>query len=114
MASGQTTSSVDAALKLSGGISGTVRGPDGHPVAGICAEAVPVFAGASTIVGVSTAGGYRIVGIQPGSYRVRFTAGCGATGYATQWWQHASARTAKVIVVHASHMVTGIDASLHS
>ena len=31
-----------------------------------------------------------IGGVAPGRYRVEFASGCGATGYATQWWQDAN------------------------
>jgi hypothetical protein len=51
--------------------------------------------------------------VQPGRYEVKFSAGCGDSGFKTQWWQHAgSARAATVISVAAGAAVTGIDATL--
>jgi hypothetical protein len=61
----------------------------------------------------STRGRYSLIGLTPGRYTVMFASGCGATGYATQWWHHAtSAVTATVITVKADAVSTGIDATM--
>jgi hypothetical protein len=115
---GATTSNIDASLQPFGGISGTVTGPGSTPVAGECVTAIPVgkdFAGTlQPEFAISTnAGGYALAHVQPGTYKVKFSVGCGATGFATQWWQHASTATsATVITVGAGATVTGINATL--
>jgi hypothetical protein len=44
---------------------------------------------------------------------VKFSTGCGDTGFKTQWWQNASsAATATIITVNPGTPVPGIDAAL--
>jgi hypothetical protein len=52
---------------------------------------------------------------RPGRTRYRrFSAGCGATGYATQWYQSAASMTAaNVITVAANQTASGISATLN-
>ncbi len=62
----------------------------GRPVGGICVEAYAVaslggYLGNATGVTSRASGGYVIGDLQPGQYEVRFTTGCGASGYATRW-----------------------------
>jgi hypothetical protein len=45
---------------------------------------------APVLVSTSAGGGYRLTGLPPGRYAVRFTSGCGLVGYRTQWWQDAA------------------------
>jgi hypothetical protein len=115
---GGTTSGIDASLQPFGGISGTVTGPGATPVARECVTATPVgkdFAGTvpPEFAVTTKAGGYSLVGVQPGTYKVKFSVGCGDSGFATQWWQDASsASAAMVITVGGGAAVTGIDAAL--
>jgi hypothetical protein len=117
---GKTTAGVSLGLHVTGAIAGVVRGPGGRPVAGICAEAVPLSGGLGVIglgvsVGVTVAAGgsYRIGDLQPGPYKVRFTVGCGATGYATRWYKNArTSKSATVVKVSAATVTTGINAAL--
>ena len=49
----------------------------------------------------------------PGRHRVRFSPGCGAAGFATQWWKGAgSERAATIIKVPADTSVTAINAAV--
>jgi hypothetical protein len=110
---GTVTSGVDANLARDGSIAGTVTGPGGAPLTGVCVAAVGTGRGATPVVTVAARGGYAIAGLSPGRYRVEFSSGCGAVGYLTQWWRGAgSARTATVITVAAGSTVTGIGAAL--
>ncbi len=112
---GKTTTGVGIGLHVTGTIEGVVRGPGGKPVAGICAEAVPLRGGIGVPVGVTAAvgGGYRIADLQPGPYKVEFTVGCGATGYATRWYKNArTSQAATVVKVSAAAVTTGINATL--
>jgi hypothetical protein len=116
---GLTTPSIDAALRPgsdTGDITGTVSasGPSATPLSGACVTAVPLPAdSARPVVAVTKASGYTLAGLPPGRYKVRFSSGCGATGYATQWWQEkTSQKTATVIWVSAGQDVSGVSASL--
>lgn len=112
------TAGADLTLSTAGAISGVVRGPGGRPVQGICAEAYPVVNSLTTSpgipLGVTAAGGsYRIGDLQPNSYLVRFTVGCGASGFATRWYKNAKTVTGAALVrVHAAAETTGINVTL--
>jgi Carboxypeptidase regulatory-like domain len=117
---GATTPNINAALQLDGDITGTVSGPSATALSGICVTAVPVSGYALTdgvlpVVAVTSAGGYTLEDLLPGQYKVEFSSGCGATGYATQWWQDASSEaTATSVTVNAGEDVPGISATLTS
>lgn len=117
VAAGATTK-VTAALAATGSITGTVTSSaSSSPVAGIC---VGAFAGTSatqpSAVAVTGANGSYQIGFLPsGSYLVKFSSGCGATGYATQWYNDASsATTATPVAVSSGAARSGVDASLSS
>jgi Carboxypeptidase regulatory-like domain len=118
VASGKTTSAVNLTLATTGAISGTVR-RGGHAVlGGICAEAYPVSVpggaeGYATGVTSQAKGGYLISDLQPGTYKVRFTSGCGTSGYAARWYRNAGPQSrARVVRVRAATTTTGINVSL--
>lgn len=76
-------------------------------------DRVPTAAGSVPVVGVSRGRGDSLVDLQPGRYRVEFSAGCGATGYRTQSWRDASSKqTATAVKVTPGQLVTGISAEL--
>ena len=107
------TTGISATLALDGGISGVVKGRGGRPVSGICAEVVPLAGGASHVIGVTAAGRYHVIDLVPGRYKVSFSAGCGATGYATRWYKNARSRQqATIIQVSANKTTTGISITL--
>jgi hypothetical protein len=112
---GQTTPSINATLQPDGEITGTVSGPSGSAISGACAIAWPIpGAGTPPVVAVSRPGGYALADLLPGRYKVEFSSGCGAVGYASQWWKGASSKaTAKAITVVAGKDVSGISARLH-
>ncbi len=110
-----TTGSVDAALQSDGEITGTVSaGSPATAVSGACVTAFPVTAnGSLPVVAVSGPSGYTLADLLPGQYKVRFAAGCGATGYITQWYNDTATRTkATVITITPAGTVTGIGATL--
>jgi sarcosine oxidase gamma subunit len=109
----QTVAGPDVTLQPDGGISGVVRGAGDRPLAGICAEVLPVNGGAGAVIGVSASGRYSVTDLVPGRYRVRFEAGCGASGYATRWYKNARTRQrATVVQVSAGKTRTGISITL--
>jgi hypothetical protein len=91
---GRNTAGIDAALLNNGGISGTVTGASSKAaLGGICIRAVPRAVGRTASFTASAAGRYSLTGLLPGRYTVEFRSGCGATGYATQWWHGAASAT---------------------
>jgi hypothetical protein len=116
------TIGIDASLALDGGISGTVTDASHAPVAGECVTAVPVNPEPEPLLGQTldnaiavTAGNgsYALIDLPPGHYQVRFSTGCGDSGFTTQWWDNASsAQTATSVTVPATATVTGINAAL--
>ncbi|HEY2080004.1 MAG TPA: carboxypeptidase-like regulatory domain-containing protein, partial [Streptosporangiaceae bacterium] len=111
---GATTPSIDATLQPDGQITGTVSGPAASPLAGICVTAVPQASGSLPVVAVTRAsGGYTLADLLPGDYKVRFSPGCGATGYATQWYDDAPSHSAATpIPVGAGQTQSAINATL--
>ncbi|HEX6930702.1 MAG TPA: carboxypeptidase-like regulatory domain-containing protein [Streptosporangiaceae bacterium] len=117
---GHTTSGISAKLQPLGSIRGTVTDPGHAPVSGECITAVPIgkdlgglFPVTAEVAITTTAGSYSLADLQPGTYKVKFSTGCGDRGFKTQWWQAASSRTsATAIAVSAGAVVSGIDASL--
>jgi hypothetical protein len=108
---GAVTSGIDANLALDGSVAGSVTGPGGAPLTGVCVTALRT--GAAPVIAVTAGGGYTLGDLTPGRYRVEFSSGCGAAGYVTQWWKNASsAAAAAVITVNAGATVTGISAAL--
>jgi len=110
-----TTGSVDAALQPDGEITGTVSaGSPATALSGACVTAFPVAAsGSLPVVAVSGRSGYTLANLLPGQYKVRFAAGCGTTGYATQWYSDAATRAkATVITVTPAGTATGVSATL--
>jgi hypothetical protein len=113
--SGKTTKGANVSMRLSGTMTGVVRGPGGNPITGICVEAVPVRGG----IGIPTAttraadGSYRIADLQPGSYKVEFTDGCGASGFATRWYKNARTEFgSRLVRVFAAKVTSGINQTL--
>jgi hypothetical protein len=112
--SGTATQGIDAVLGGDGTVTGTVTGPAGSRLSGVCVSAIGLSREDLPTVGVSSGGAYTITGLPPGRYRVQFSSGCGASGYISQWWRDAgSERTASVLTVAAGAIVSGIDATLH-
>jgi len=111
---GSTTASIDAVLQSDGQISGTVSGASAGPLSGICVTAYPLAStGSLPIVAATGSSGYTLADLVPGQYTVRFSTGCGALGYATQWWKDAASHSAATVVtVGPSQEVSGISATL--
>ena len=113
---GSTTSSIDAALQADGEITGTVSasGSSASPLSGACVTAVPLPAGSALpVVAVTRSSGYTLADLVPGQYKVKFSAGCGAVGYVSQWWQQkTSQKTATVISVGPGQDKSGTSATL--
>jgi hypothetical protein len=90
----------------------TGPGPSHRPLTGICVAAQQVGSSAPPVIAVTSGGGYSVIDVSPGRYRVEFESGCGATGYATQWWKGVSVEKKATIIKVSASTVTGIDAAL--
>jgi hypothetical protein len=110
---GKTTGAIDASLPADGTVSGSVTGPGSTALTGVCVSAVPVAKGLNPIDTVSSAGGYQLTDVPPGSYRIEFESGCGQSGLASQWWDAASSvQAATIIRVTAGDTVPDISATM--
>ncbi len=110
----KTTSGINAVLRRGGEISGTVTGPEGKKLNGICVDpllsnnaissnGLPVFGA------VSRAGVYHVRGIPAGSYQLGF-APCNNANYApTLWPGTQNFQAAATIVIKPPETVTNID-----
>jgi Carboxypeptidase regulatory-like domain len=115
IATGSKTALTTATLVTDGSISGTVTASGGGALGGVCVAATPTGFGTVPVYTSTAANGtYSVVDLQPGSYKVQFSSGCGAAGYKTQWWNDKPTRAAaNVITVTAATATTGIGAALH-
>jgi Carboxypeptidase regulatory-like domain len=110
---GHVKGDVDAELGTYGTITGSVTGTAGTSLAGICVSAVPASGNLSPVYTTSSGGTYTLSGLPPGRYRVEFQSGCGAAGWAAQWWKSASsAKKATVLSVLPGSAFNGINASM--
>jgi protocatechuate 3,4-dioxygenase beta subunit len=119
--SGHTNTGINATMHQYGTISGTVRTPSNGPVSGECVTAVPTepqFDQAfdepiPDVSAITTAAGrYTLIAL-PGQYKIKFSAGCGDSGFATQWWNGASSAKIAQLVTVAYGTTKGVDATLH-
>ena len=103
-----------------GAITGTVTGQGGGPVKGECVTAVPFRTPADPFTGLTTpeiaitsrSGSYALLGLPPGSYKIEFSAGCGGSGFATQWWRGVSSAGSANPVTLRNSVISGVDATL--
>jgi hypothetical protein len=113
--SGATVPLSPVTLPDDGSISGTVTRKGGGALSGACVAATETgpVAGQPVYAVTGSAGSYSIIDLPPGKYRVEFSSGCGATGYHTQWWKHASSsKGATPVTVTTGTTTSGIGAAL--
>ncbi len=106
---GQTTK-IDVVMKEGGEISGTVTGPRGRKLYGVCVSPLTnSYAGFLVFQGVSADGVYHIRGVPAGSYQLGF-APCGSANYApTLWPGTQNYDVAPMIKVHPRQIIGNID-----
>src|SRR5262249_19599626 len=107
---GRTTEHISVVMKDGSEISGTVTGPSGRKLSGIC-----VYPLTSSPVGLllfnaeSRRGAYHIRSLPRGSYQIGF-ASCGLSNFAPTLWPHTqSYRSAPYIHVHGTSHVGKIN-----
>jgi len=104
------TTAIDATMKLGGEISGTVRGPRGKKLSGICVIPLMVTGTDYLYFGADSHNGvYHARGLPAGTYQMGF-APCRNTKYApTLWPDTQSYRAAAVIAVQPPNKISNID-----
>jgi hypothetical protein len=113
VASGAATPLSPVTLPSDGSIGGTVTQSGGSALAGVCVAATQTgpVAGLPVYAVTTSSGSYSIIDLPPGTYRVEFSSGCGATGYRTQWWDDKSiSATATPVTVTTGTTTSGISA----
>ncbi len=120
VSAGATRAGIDGTLQSYGGVTGSVRSGTA-PVAGECVTAVPYRIESDPIDGepaqeelaiTDKAGNYGLPDLTPGRYKIEFSAGCGASGFATQWWHGGrTASSASPITVKFA-TIPNVDATL--
>ncbi len=80
--SGHATRGIDAHLRLGGQISGTVTGPAGRKLGGVCVNVAGDVPGGQVEFSAATSakGTYQLHALFPGKYFVQFAVGCGVGG----------------------------------
>jgi hypothetical protein len=114
LAAAEGRTGVDASLSRPGSISGTVTGPGGDPLTGICVETVSLGDGSPAYSTTTDgSGAYTLDGVRPRAYKLEFR-DCDHLGpYATEYWNdRASAAAADPITVGDGEAVTGKSAQL--
>jgi len=107
---GRTTDHISVVMKDGSEISGTVTGPGGRKLSGICVYPLTSSpAGELLFNAESRHGAYHIRSLPRGSYQIGF-ASCGLSDFAPTLWPHTqSYRSAKYIHVHGTRHVGNID-----
>ena len=105
-----TTSGISVVMKLGGEISGTVRGPKGQKLSGICVEPLQVRGTDELYFStVARDGVYHARGLPAGTYQMGFES-CKSSAYApTLWPDTQSYRAAARIVVTPPQTISNID-----
>ena len=115
------TSGINAVLRPAGSITGVVTGTSGHPLAGVCAEAINSKDSQSqfAVIGpfaeptTNSHGAYLVSGLAAGSYDVLFAPCTGSSRYAERWYRrHGSTSFQTAVRVRAGKLTSGIDSRL--
>lgn len=110
---GSDTEQIDADLDPKGQITGTVTDSgSGGPVAGIYVEVYDSSGSYESYVRTDASGKYRVLGLDPGSYKVQFFDDDGS-GYRSEFYNdHTTLDSADSITVTDRGVTQGINASL--
>src|SRR5262249_2062315 len=111
---GQVTRPISVKMRPDGAIAGTVTGPGGKPVTGICVRALAQGNQPTRFLVVTGSDGtYQIGSLQPGRYLIEFFARCRANRNVPSWWKNSStALNGPRGLVRSGQTRTGINASL--
>ncbi len=110
---GANVTAINAAMQLTGSISGTVTASGGGGLASACVTATENGGAGFGSTFTFTGGAYTITGLAPGTYTVDFQY-CGSSGaYAEQWYNNqSSSATANPVTVTANSTIPNINAAM--
>ena len=107
---GNTTDGINAVLTREGIIAGTVIGVGGIGLSDVWVEACPSDGSPCSSESTRASGGYGIMGLAAGAYKVRFRS---VSGYHGEWYDDKpDFASATEVVVSAGSATRGIDAAL--
>ncbi|WP_407359098.1 carboxypeptidase-like regulatory domain-containing protein [Microbacterium sp. LTA6] len=110
---GETVTGIDASMQLGGSITGQVtRESDGSPVSGVTVQVSSNSPAAPKYAWTGMDGTYRIFGILPGDYTVRFTPPADSGLGSEAWNGVLDGGAATPVTVVAGDVIEAIDASL--
>lgn len=110
---GETITGIDASMQLGGSITGQVtRESDGSPVSGVTVQVSSNSPAAPKYAWTGMDGTYRIFGILPGDYTVRFTPPADSGLGSEAWNGVLDGGAATPVTVVAGDAIDAIDASL--
>lgn len=112
VAAGARRTGIDATLARGASISGTVSVPAGHSANGAQVSAYSSEYASAAWAFVSADGTYRLSGLRPGSYRLKFAPGQGSALMPEWYSDKTSYATADPLSVAAGDVRNGIDATL--
>ena len=103
---GGTQAGIDFGLAAGGALSGTVRGGDGAPLAGLWVSAQPIGSGYGSGAQTDATGLYIVHGLVPGDFRVW----TGGDPYAGEYYDNQTEwRAATPVTVAAGATASGVD-----
>lgn len=110
VSSGMTSSGIDAAMVLAGGLTGTVT-YNGSPVTNMQVSAFDATNGLGWTVPTDASGKYTFSNLPTGSYKVLFQGH--DLGYVDQWYNaRQDANTADMVSITPGVVTSGVDAAL--
>jgi protocatechuate 3,4-dioxygenase beta subunit len=122
VSAGHLTKGIDAKLVPAGTISGRVTDTAPAGLGRECVTAVPFHAKPDPFFNqpimpevaiTSPTGHFTLSGLFPGQYKVKFSSGCGRSGYAGQWWDDATSQQTATVIRLAFTDIGGINARLN-
>lgn len=109
---GEETRDVDATVSRGAEVGGVVTGPDGSPVAGVEVSVVEHAADYGTTATTDSEGRYRVTGIRPGEYLLRFSTPLGSELAGMYWPAAYDDAAATRLSLAAEDVHAGLDVRL--
>jgi hypothetical protein len=109
VSAGITTNDIDAVLTREGIIAGTVTGAGGIGLSGVPVDACPGDGSPCSREWTRASGGYGIMALAAGVYKVRFHS---LSGYHGEWYNDKPDSASATEIVVGRHTTGGIDAAL--